>query len=61
MKTSLESSPDNIGGGMEDEETDMLGARDAEEELEESIEWFGLSTDAEDEPTVFDAGGWHRQ
>ena len=100
------SSQDNIGGGMEDGERDMLGARDAEEALEErqeeeaeelkasytsslrppqhslrphmhdaeeeleerqeeeeeeSIEWFGLSTDAEDEPTVFDADGWHRQ
>ncbi len=105
MKTS---SQDNIGGGMEDGERDMLGARDAEEEWEkwqeeeeeeeelkapytsslrppqhslrprmrdaeeeleerqeeeeeESIEWFRVSTDAEDEPTVFDADGWHRQ
>jgi len=56
--SSLRPPPHSLRPHMRDAEEEL---EERQEEEEESIEWFGLSTDAEDEPTVFDADGWHRQ
>jgi hypothetical protein len=33
---------------------------EGEEDEDESVNWFAVSSNAEDEPTVIDGSGWHR-